>query len=418
MSERDRPQVGVALDGAGWHPAAWRADSSRPSELFDAAYWVDVVGHADRGGLDFVTIDDSLALQSSDPFNPDERTDEVRGRLDALLIAARVAPTTERIGLIPVVTTTHTEPFHVSKAVATLDYVSSGRAGWQPRISHRRDEADQVGRRSGIDASAGFEHEAVRAAVGDLFDEAADAVEVTRRLWDSWEDDAEIRDPATDRFLDRAKVHTVDFVGTHFSVRGPSITPRPPQGQPVVAALAHAAVPYRFAARSADLVFVTPLDDDGAAQILVDIAEAESRVERTGEPLHVLADVVVFLDRTSRNRTSVDHAEESGADRLARLDALGLPLRSDARIFTGSADELADLISGLHSLGYAGVRLRPGVTTDDLPLIVEELLPRLRGADAADRRDPTSLRATLGLPTAVPNRYAESTAASSSGADR
>ena len=82
----------------------------------------------------------------------------------------------------------------------------------------------------------------------DLFAEAADVVEVVRRLWDSWEDDAEIRDAATDRFLDADKLHTIDFASERFSVRGPSITPRPPQGQPVVAALAHADLPYRFAA--------------------------------------------------------------------------------------------------------------------------------------------------------------------------
>ena len=73
----------------------------------------------------------------------------------------------------------------------------------------------------------------------DLFDEATDAVEVVRRLWDGWEDDAVIRDVATGRFVDRDKLHYIDFAGKHFSVKGPSITPRPPQGQPVVTALAH-----------------------------------------------------------------------------------------------------------------------------------------------------------------------------------
>lgn len=70
----------------------------------------------------------------------------------------------------------------------------------------------------------------------ELYAEAADHVEVIRRLWDSWEDDAEIRDVATGRFVDRDKLHHIDFEGRHFSVRGPSITPRPPQGQPVVSA--------------------------------------------------------------------------------------------------------------------------------------------------------------------------------------
>ena len=133
---------------------------------------------------------------------------------------------TNHIGLIPVATVTHTEPFHVSKAIATLDFISHGRAGWQVRVSGTQHEAELFGRR---DVSG-----------ADLFDEASDAVEVVRRLWDSWEDDAVIRDVATGRFVDRDKLHYIDFAGKYFSVKGPSITPRPPQGQPVVAALAHA----------------------------------------------------------------------------------------------------------------------------------------------------------------------------------
>ena len=158
---------------------------------------------------------------------------------------------TSHIGLIPVATVTHTEPFHVSKAIATLDFVSHGRAGWQVRVSGTPHEAELFGRRdvSGV----------------DLFDEASDAVEVVRRLWDSWEDDAVIRDVGTGRFIDRDKLHYIDFAGKYFSVKGPSITPRPPQGQPVVAALAHARPVYEFAARSADLVFITPKDDGLAA---------------------------------------------------------------------------------------------------------------------------------------------------------
>src|SRR6202020_2559019 len=108
-------RLAVALDGAGWHPAAWREDDARPNELFDPGYWADLVAESERGLLDFVTIEDSLTLQSENPFEPDARIDRVRGRLDALLIAARVAPLTNRIGLIPTVTVTHTEPFHAPK---------------------------------------------------------------------------------------------------------------------------------------------------------------------------------------------------------------------------------------------------------------------------------------------------------------
>ena len=93
-------------------------------------------------------------------------------------------------------------------------------------------------------------------SVGDLFEEAADYVEVFRRLWDSWEDDAEIRDVATGRFVDRDKLHYIDFESRLFAVKGPSITPRPPQGQPLVTALAHSGLPYRLAARGADVAYV------------------------------------------------------------------------------------------------------------------------------------------------------------------
>ena len=107
--------------------------------------------------------------------------------------------------------------------------------------------------------------------IGELLDEAADYVEVIRRLWDSWEDDAEIRDVATGRFVDRAKLHYIDFAGRYFSVKGPSITPRPPQGQPVVSALAHHAAPYRLVARCADIGYVTPRDAGDARAIVAEI---------------------------------------------------------------------------------------------------------------------------------------------------
>src|SRR3954454_12311928 len=100
--------LAVALDGAGWHPAAWREPDARPGELFTARYWVDLVQEAERGLLDLVTFEDALGMQSSDPEGPDARTDQVRGRLDAVLVAARVAPSTRGIGLVPTVVVSHT----------------------------------------------------------------------------------------------------------------------------------------------------------------------------------------------------------------------------------------------------------------------------------------------------------------------
>jgi alkanesulfonate monooxygenase SsuD/methylene tetrahydromethanopterin reductase-like flavin-dependent oxidoreductase (luciferase family) len=376
--------LAVALNGAGWHPAAWRDPSALPDSLFSPAYWLSLVRLAERGRLDFVTIEDSLGLQSGRYDGLDGRADHVKGRLDALLIAARVAPVTTHIGLVPTVTVTHTEPFHVSTQLATLDYLSTGRAGWRAQVSGRPAEAAHFGRRTFPPFDpASHEEPAVQAHIAELFAEAADHIEVVRRLWDSWEDDAEIRDVATGRFVDRDKLHYIDFVGSHFSVKGPSITPRPPQGQPVVSALAHTRAGYEL---GADVLYVTPTSVANAAEIVTEV-----RSLGAPGPARVFADVVVFLD----------------PDRKARLDALdGTAYTSDAYVYTGDAAGLAELLLSWRETGLDGFRLRPGVLPADLSAIVEDLVPLLR-AEGAFRTDytATTLRGHLGLPAAQ-NRYA------------
>ena len=380
--------LAVALDGTGWHPASWREPDARPAELFTAGYWAGLVREAEAGTLDFVTIEDALGLQSDRPDGPDERTDHVRGRLDAVLIAARVAPLTTHLGLVPTATVTHTEPFHIAKAVATLDYVSGGRAGWRVQVSGRAHEATHFGRRVlPLIRPGELPEPEVRAVVQDLFDEAADYVEVVRRLWDSWEDDAEIRDAATGRFIDAEKLHYIDFDGRYFSVKGPSITPRPPQGQPLVTALAHADIPYAFATRSADLAYVTPGDADHARKI----------VTRLGTP-HVFADLVVFLADT-------EHAARDAKDRLDTLDRAAYT--SDAAIFTGTPGQLADLLLEWQAAGLTGFRLRPGRLPADLRAITHGLVPALRRRKAfREAYESSTLRGLLGLSRPA-NRYSE-----------
>jgi alkanesulfonate monooxygenase SsuD/methylene tetrahydromethanopterin reductase-like flavin-dependent oxidoreductase (luciferase family) len=382
--------LAVALEGAGWHPAAWREPRARPAELLTARYWVDVIGEAERGLLDFVTIEDGLSLQSARYGAADPRVDQVRGRLDAVLIAARVAPLTGHIGLMPTVVVTHTEPFHISKAIATLDYASGGRAGVRVRVSLTRHEAAHFGRRDFPPLSrADLGGPAGTAAIADAFDEAADYVEVVRRLWDSWDDDAEIRDVASGRFIDTTRLHYADFTGRWFSVKGPSITPRPPQGQPVVAALGHATVPYRLIAGAADVGFVTPRDAGDAAGIAAEVRAAQEAAGRSGDTVHVFADLAVFL--------GPDRA--AAASRKSRLDdRAGAEFGSDAAVFTGTAAGLADLLLEWQQAGISGFRLRPGVIPDDLEGITRDLVPELqrRGAFRREYEAPT-LRGLLGL---------------------
>jgi alkanesulfonate monooxygenase SsuD/methylene tetrahydromethanopterin reductase-like flavin-dependent oxidoreductase (luciferase family) len=325
----------IGLTAAGWHPAAWREPDARPDELLTARWWADQVVEAQEAHVDLVTLEDSLALQSGDPDGPDDRTDATRGYLDAMVLAARIAPLTRGIGIAPVVSTTLTEPFHVSTQVATIDYVSRGRAAWLAKVSPSRWEAAHAGRRDLPSREV-------------LVAEGREHVEVVRRLWDSWEEGAEIRDAERHRFVDRDKLHHIDFAGERFRIRGPSITPRPPQGQPVVLAT-----------------------EPGLGADLV------------------LEDLVVLLD------------DDPGAavERRERLDALHPP--AAALSFTGTPSALADLLEDRpHS------RLLPAAIPHDLRAITRGLVPELRARGRLPRAYAAgTLRERLGLGRAA-NRYA------------
>ncbi|GAA1150446.1 LLM class flavin-dependent oxidoreductase [Ornithinicoccus hortensis] len=398
--------LAIALDGTGWHPASWRRTGSRATEVFTGRYWTDQALTAERGLIDFITIEDSLALHAGTPFGPAPvpTTSRLVGRLDASLVASWVATRTERIGIVPTITTTHTEPFHVSKNLATLDHVSLGRAGWRVQVSARPAEAAHVGRRAApfgdVRDARDLASPEAQAQLRSLFDEAGDVIEVVRRLWDSWEDGAEIRDAATGRFIDRDKLHYIDFEGEYFSVKGPSITPRPPQGQPVVTALGHQPIPYELAARGADVLYVTPRDDEDAAAILAQVRELEGQHRTADTPLKVFADLEVVL-------STPEHGD--GAARLRQLDEVaGEEFTSDALVFAGDAAALADLVQRWHALGYAGFRLRPAEHAIDLPAITDALVPALQRAGLfRTAYGPSTLRERLGLPAAV-NRYAAS----------
>jgi alkanesulfonate monooxygenase SsuD/methylene tetrahydromethanopterin reductase-like flavin-dependent oxidoreductase (luciferase family) len=380
----------VALDGVGWHPAAWRDDADNARRLHDADYWLELALLTERGHIDLLTIDDTLALQSEGYGVIEPRTDRVRGRIDAVLLASRIAPLTTHIGFVPTVVTTHTEPFHVAKAIATLDFVSTGRAGVRLKVGASQQEARLVGRRTfpPFDLDS-LDDPAVQATLREVFQEAADFTEVLHRLWDSWEDGAEIRDTATGRFVDREKLHYIDFSGEWFSVKGPLTVPRPPQGQPIVSVLGHGTDPYRLGALGSDLLYVTPRDAEHAVGIVDEIRWIEESVHRLRPRSRVLADVVVVLGDTERE----------AADRLARLDELaGEPLSSDALVFTGTATQLADLVESWEPTGINGVRFRPATNLHDLPRLVRDVVPELqrRGIQREGYAGRT-LRENLGL---------------------
>jgi alkanesulfonate monooxygenase SsuD/methylene tetrahydromethanopterin reductase-like flavin-dependent oxidoreductase (luciferase family) len=386
--------VGLEIDGAGADPAAWRGSEVDPRAVLTGELAVRAAQRAEAAGLDLVTFADALEA-------PDDVRDRVSVRLDALGLAARVAPVTERIGLLPTITVTHTEPFHVQASVATLDFVSGGRAGWVADVSTSVVAAAVVGRREPAPAA-------------ETWREARYVVDVSRRLWDSWEDDAIIRDAATGRYVDRDKLHYVDFSATTFSVKGPSIVPRPPQGHPVTAVRVNTPEALE-SARDAELVLL-PESPDLAAQLhaLRGGTRRSVGVASNGNG----QTVTVTPDTPDRAAGKQDRAGVQGQD---ESDAAGWSVdgrSDDARpSVSGAADRagravgrtsggvggvggvvsgpvvlvsvrvapnadgvrgLVEAIEGWVALGVDGVHLRPGSLELDVPVIADQVMPLLR----------------------------------------
>ena len=340
-----RMHLAVELTAAGRHPAAARWARLDPAVLLSAAHHAGLARTAARRGLDLALLPHT--------FHPDGGP-----LLDAVAVAARIAPVVPGIGLVPTATVTHTEPFHVSKSIATLDIVSSGRAGWEPGVSRTQAEADLFGRKPA-------------APPDELWREAADAIEVVVRLWDSWEDDAVIRDSATGRYLDRDKLHYLDFRGEFFSVKGPSITPRPPQGHPLVVLRADEEAALPVAARWADVVRIAAPDLPSAAAAREQVRAAVRDAGRNPDDVTVLLDVEVHL-ATDRDRARRD---------LAELDVLaGAELPASSVRVLGPPTDLADLVgTAVRARAADGVTLVPLVLPADLDAVADQVVPLLAG---------------------------------------
>jgi alkanesulfonate monooxygenase SsuD/methylene tetrahydromethanopterin reductase-like flavin-dependent oxidoreductase (luciferase family) len=364
MSDNPELLVGIEFAGTGAHPASWRRDDSRAEEIFTGGYWADLVGAADRAGADLAFLPDTFGVTAAQGT--------VRGRLEAVGVAARLSAVTSRIGLIPTATVTHTEPFHVAKAIQSLDHTTRGRAGWQVAVSGGLEQAELFGRKAAQDEAS-------------LWSEADEATEVAQRLWDSWDDDAEIRDVATGRFVDREKLHYIDFAGEHFSVKGPSITPRSPQGRPPIAVSVDGERSLAFAAARADVVRISAPDVRAAAAL------ADEVRTRAGERRPaVLLDVDVLL--ASENAVA--------AVDLAQLDEWsGSEYGSNSLLHHGDPESLVNLLTELR--GIDGVVLRPLALASTLELLTTRVIPALRPAP----RPATTVRDLLGL-TRPRSRYA------------
>lgn len=347
---------------------------------------VQLVLAAERAGATAVTLKDRLV-----PADPGRASHG----LDASIAAAALGPLTHSIGLIAEAPSAVSEPFHVATALQTVDHASLGRAGLALRPGLERDEHDAVGRWPLLDRPAATSNGAVADAAADaaadaIVRDADDTLEAITRLWDSWEEDAVIRDVATGRFLDRERIHDAAFTGERFSIEGASITPRSPQGRPPVVVRVDRPGLIRLAIDRADIV-VLPAGDDALRE-----AFATARATPEAEP---------ESGPESESDTGPAPTRHDPARPTPLLWAeLPLAQATPARLTT------------LAGLGFAGVQLVP-TAPEHRPETVHGAVAALTGARAdaapgASRAASGTLRHALGLaPAQNPHTLARRAAA-------
>ncbi|MFE5033800.1 LLM class flavin-dependent oxidoreductase [Streptomyces sp. NPDC056683] len=266
-----RLSLGALVHGSGGHIAGWRHPDARPDGQLDFAFHADLARTLERGRFDALFVADVVALwgHQLDTLSRTGRAEH----FEPLTLLAALSLVTEHIGLAATATTTYNHPFHIARKFASLDHISGGRAAWNVVTSVVPLEAANFGYDSHL------EHE-LRYRRADEF------VQVVKALWDSYDDEAVVRDKEGGRYYDPAGLHTPHHRGEHFTVRGPLNISRPPQGHPVVFQAGSSETGREFAARHGEVLFTTQ-HELGAAQAFY--ADIKGRAAAHGRaPAHVL----------------------------------------------------------------------------------------------------------------------------------
>jgi FMN-dependent oxidoreductase (nitrilotriacetate monooxygenase family) len=427
----------------GTHLGGWRHPNAHPGTLFDFNYFKRLTQAAEQAKFDAVFFADEPGyrpIASKQAFGSMDI-----GKLEPTALLAALAAVTTRIGLIATVSTSFNEPFNIARKFATIDHLSAGRAGWNAVTSTTDDEA----RNFNLQQLPPHENRYARAA----------SIDIVKRLWDSWEDDAFLREKTTGLYSDPSKLHALDHHGDFFHCHGPLNVARPPQGHPVIVQ-AGASEPGRaLGARTADAIFVgyPPLDIAQAyyadmkhrvvangrqptdlkimvsLQVLVEPTEAEALA--TKAHLDSLTPLALALAWTQLMLGGVDlspypldgplpEIPETDAGQTARQTLIDLARRDNLTIrqlaqhvaatrggsqsLVGSPVQIADEMERYFRNGAAdGFVIAPAYLPGGLDKFIALVLPILqqRGLFRRDY-EGTTLRQHLGLPQ-PPNHFTE-----------
>ena len=270
--------LGAFLMATGHHVAAWRHPDVPADAGLSFQQYKRLAQIAEAAKFDTLFVADSVAAPSAPIASRMARSDH----FEPLTLLSALAAVTERIGLIATVTTSYNEPYHVARKFASLDHLSGGRAGWNLVTSDNAAEALNFNRSEHLGHA-------------ERYARAREFHDVVSGLWDSWEDDAFLRDKASGQYYDPAKLHQLDHQGEHFQVRGPLNVARSPQGRPVVVQAGSSDTGRELAAQTAEVVFTAQTSLAAARDFYADLKGRMARHGRHPDELKVMPGVYVVV---------------------------------------------------------------------------------------------------------------------------
>ena len=291
----------------GDHRMSWRHPGAPGQEIFDLAYYRRLVDEAERAKIDAVFIADHLGIWDTTPAGVAHYANP---RLEPITLVAALAAVTTGIGLVVTASTSYSEPYNIARMFASLDHLSHGRIGWNVVTSALAEEA----RNFGLDGNI---------AHARRYERAGEFLDVTKALWDSWEDDAVLIDKSAGLFADPAKIHYLDHQGAHFRVKGPLNVSRSPQGYPLIVQAGSSEAGRELAARHADIQFAAIRSTAHGLAYRADMNERLARHARAPDSFRLMAGILPIVASSS------DEAlEKQAAMEALMLDRVSVDLLS------------------------------------------------------------------------------------------
>jgi len=318
MSTTRQLKLGAFMRPVSIHTGAWRYPGAWRDANFNFQHLKRLAQTLERGKFDAFFMADHLALLNM-PLNALKRSHTATSFEPFTLLSA-LSQATEHLGLVATASTSFDEPFHIARRFASLDHLSNGRAGWNIVTTSNPDAAKNFGLEQHLD------HDQRYARAREFYD-------VVTGLWDSWADDAFIRDADSGEFFDPARLHTLNHHGEHLHVRGPLHIARPVQGWPVIVQAGSSEPGRQLAAETAEVIFAAPSNLEDGRAFYADVKARLAPLGRERDHLKILPAAFVVVGDTLQQAKAIRARLDSLVHYESAIASLSIALGTDASRF-------------------------------------------------------------------------------------